>query len=301
MVSRLLRIVTVLVFLMLGTELLPTSVLAATAPQAKTSVTKPGQKAPPTDISGAVTQSYNADQSVQVGMIVQLKPKDATTVLPLSKKNLKDMYGVVIPVGKAPIVLSPQITKLQQVLVATSGRQQVLVSNEKGQLKVGDYVTISSVDGVGRKAGEGDLQIIGQVASPFTGTSNVVGSVKLKDNTGHETVVAIGRIQVDVNITHNPLFQKTVDYVPGFLNGVAVSVANKPVSVARIYLCTLILLATMIISGNMLYSGVRGGMISIGRNPLSKKSIMKGLIQTVFAGLIIFVVGVLAVYLLLKL
>lgn len=257
--------------------------------------------AKPTDISGALSQSYNADSTVQVGMIVQLKEKDSTTVLPVSSKNVTSTYGVVIPVGKAPIVLSPKVAQQQQVLVATSGRQTMLVSNQSGPIRIGDYITVSAIDGVGMKASQDQQQVAGKAAAAFTGSSNVVGTIKLKDSAGHETAVAISRIQVDVNITHNPLFSKTVDYVPGFLNSLAVAVAGKPISVARIYLCTLLLLITAYISGTMLYSGVRSGMIAVGRNPLSKKSIIASLIQTVIAGLIIFVVGVLAVYLLLKL
>ena len=76
---------------------------------------------------------------------------------------------------------------------------------------------------------------------------------------------------------------------------------DKKVSAARIYLGLAVLALTTVITGNLVYSGVRSGMISVGRNPLSKKSIIKSLIQTVIAGLIIFIVGVLAVYLLLKL
>jgi hypothetical protein len=55
------------------------------------------------------------------------------------------------------------------------------------------------------------------------------------------------------------------------------------------------------VSGSLIYSGIRSGMIAIGRNPLSKKSIVRGIIQVVIVGLIIFLVGVFGVYLLLKL
>jgi hypothetical protein len=51
----------------------------------------------------------------------------------------------------------------------------------------------------------------------------------------------------------------------------------------------------------ILYSGVRNTLISIGRNPLSKKTIYKGLIQIILMGLIIFITGLFGVYLLLKL
>lgn len=298
--NSILRILAVLAVIGLLASAAP--VFAASAPPKKdAAATKTTAKPKPTDISGAVSQSYNADKTVQIGMIVQLKEKDSTTVLPLTSKNVKSMFGVVIPLTKAPIVLAPQTAKSQQVLVATSGRQNVLVSNQAGPIRVGDYVTVSAIDGLGMKASDQEEQVMGKAAGAFNGNANVIGSLKLKDTAGKESNVSLGRIAVDVDVTHNPLYSKTVDFVPAFLAGVALSLADKPVSVARIYLCTLLLVLTFFITGNMLYSGVRSGMIAVGRNPLSKKSIIKSLIQTVIAAMIIFAIGVFAVYLLLKL
>ena len=253
------------------------------------------------DISNGVTHSYNSDGTVQPGMIVKLSDKDPSMVVPLPYGNIKDMLGVVVPQGNATIVLTPQDVKQQQVLVASSGNYNVLVTNQDGPIKVGDYITISAVDGVGMKASEVETQVLGKAAGNFSGTSNVIGSLQLKNVVGHTTTVAIGRIPVDLTIAHNPLASKSADYVPAFLAKAAVAIANKPVTAARIYLSLVILFITSLVTGNMLYSGIRSGMIAIGRNPLSKKSIIKSLIQTVIAGLIVFVVGVFAVYLLLKL
>ena len=55
------------------------------------------------------------------------------------------------------------------------------------------------------------------------------------------------------------------------------------------------------IAATLLWSGVRSGMISIGRNPLSKHSIIQGLMQVIIVAVLIFIIGVFAVYLLLKL
>jgi hypothetical protein len=253
------------------------------------------------DISSGVTHSYNADTTVQDGMIVELKATDTNTVIPLPQGSIQNMLGVVIPSQNATIVLSPENVKQQQVLVGTSGTFNVLVSNQNGRIKSGDYITISAVDGVGMRADDGQQLVLGRAGGDFNGTSNVLGSVQLKDSLGKSVAISLGRIPVQVNISHNPAYQKSVDYVPGFLAKVAVTVANKPVSAARIYLSLSLLLATVLIVGNMLYSGVRSGMNAVGRNPLTKKSIIRSLIQTVFAGMIIFVVGVLAVYLILKL
>jgi hypothetical protein len=254
-----------------------------------------------TDLSNAVTQSYNADPSVQLGMIVKLKDKATNTVTPVSSAEIANMLGIVVPATDATIVLTPATIKAQQVLVATSGHFNILVCNQNGPIKTGDFITISAVDGIGMKADENQLEVIGKAAAGFSGTANVIGSVKLKDSAGRSNTVALGRVPIDLRITHNPLFQKSADYVPGFLAKAATAVANKPVSVARIYLGLALLFVSSIIAGEMLYSGVRSGMIAVGRNPLSKKSIIKSLIETVIAGVIVFVVGIFAVYLLLKL
>ncbi|HXR49557.1 MAG TPA: hypothetical protein VN778_00830, partial [Verrucomicrobiae bacterium] len=249
-----------------------------------------------------VTQSYNADTSVvQTGMLVELKPKDPTTVVPLPDSDIKHMLGVVVPQNNAAIVLTPQNVTTQQVLVATTGHYNVLATNQNVPIKVGDYLTISALDGVAMKASEAQSEVIGKAAGNFSGTANVIGQISLKDTLGHTSQVALGRIPLDITIAQNPLAAKSSDYVPSFLSKAAITVASKPVSAARIYLSMVLLFITAVFTGNMLYSGIRSGMIAVGRNPLSKKSIMRSLIETVIAGLIIFVAGVFAVYLLLKL
>lgn len=47
------------------------------------------------NISGAVTQSYNAGPAVLPGMVVELKPKDPATVIPLTTRDVRNMLGVV--------------------------------------------------------------------------------------------------------------------------------------------------------------------------------------------------------------
>ncbi len=158
------------------------------------------------DVSNAVTQSYNADTNVQVGMIVKLKDKEGTTVTPISSSEIAEMLGVVVPTNDATIVLTPEKIKKQQVLVATTGNFSVLVSNQNGPIKTGDYLTISALSGIAMKADENQTQVIGKATKDFSGTANVIGNVKLKDTIGRVSSVSIGRTVVDLRISHNPLF-----------------------------------------------------------------------------------------------
>jgi hypothetical protein len=263
------------------------------------SIAGPAVLAAAADISGAVTQSYSADPSVLAGMIVELKPKDQTTVMPLASKDIRNMLGVVVPVNAADIVLTPKSAPAQQVLVAASGRYSLLVSNQDGSIKAGDYLAISALAGIGMKASADQSEVVGRAAGAFSGNSDVIGTVPLKNSQGRATTVAIGHIPVDVRLASNPQFKNASD-LPGFLTRAANSVASKPVAPPRIYLSAIVLLATLFITGNMFYSSIRSSIVAIGRNPLAKKAIGRGLVQTVIAALIIFIAGFFAAYLILN-
>jgi len=254
-----------------------------------------------TNLSGDVTQSYNAGSGVQAGMLVELSAKKSQTVVPLSSGEIKYMLGVVVPTANAPIVLAPATPSGQQVLVATSGRYSLLVTNQNGAIKTGDYLTISSLNGVGMKADANQSEVIGRADGSFDGSSNVLGSVKLKNQSGQAITVNIASLPIDISVTANPLFVVAPAFVPGFLNKAASDVANKTVSTIRIYLAMALLAVMAFIIGSILYGSLRGGMIALGRNPLSKQAITHGLMQVLATVLIIFAVGVFAVYLLLKL
>lgn len=279
---------------------LPVSALAATATQPAAKATTSPAPAEPANISQAVTHSFNADPGVQLGMIVKLKAKDNGTVEPLGQDSIKALLGVVVKPNDSTITLSPQAAKTQQVYVASNGHFMVLVSNQNGSIKPGDLITISALAGIGMKATESQSIVLGKAITAFNGTSNVIGKVNLKDKTGKVIEASLGRISVAIDITHNPLASSTSDKVPEFLAKAAIGIANKQVSTARIYLGVVLIVVSAFVAANVVYSGVRSGMLAIGRNPLSRKSIFGSLVQTVIAGLIIFIVGILAVYLLLK-
>lgn len=254
----------------------------------------------PTNISQAVTQSYNTDQTLDVGMIVALQSKQKNTVVPINSSNAASMLGVVVQPNTSTITLTPATTSKQQVYVAADGVYDVLVSNQDGNINVNDYITVSALSGVGMKAGATQGIVLGKAETAFDGTSNVVGTTTLKNTAGKSIKVSIGLIPVELNISNNPLKSKSAKYLPSFLEKAATAVSNKPVSAARIYVSLVVLAAASFLTANMLYSGIRSGMIAVGRNPLTKKSIMRSLIQTVFAGIVVFVVGLFGVYLLLK-
>ena len=244
-----------------------------------------------------ITQGYGSDSAIQRATIVSLKLDDPKKVEPASFNNDERMHGVVVAANDASFTLSSEEEK---TFVATKGRFEAFVSNENGTIQGGDYVTISRVAGIGMKAGEGEPYIVGKAINGFDGETAVLSTTNIDDN-GVEKKVAIGRIQIDIGVAGNPLLKPTRANLPGILERVAETVAGKsPVNPIRIYISMVILIASTAVATILLYSGVRSSLISIGRNPLSKKSITRSLLQVIMTSIIILLLGIFGVYLLLR-
>lgn len=248
----------------------------------------------------SVVQSYGSDTTLQAGLLVKLKDSDSSKVEPVTQTTINKLFGVVVSANAAPVTLSSG-AKGPQAFVATSGTYAVLVSTQNGAIKPGDYLTVSSLDGVGMKADSHEQLIVGKAAGSFDGTSNVTDTTTLKNSDNQQISVAIGQVPVAIDIGRNPLLQTTVANLPGFLQRASQSIANKPVNSIRVYLSLVVLAISALIAGSLLYGGVRSGVAAIGRNPLSKRSIVRSLVQVTLTSLIIFIIGLFAVYLLLKL
>ena len=139
--------------------------------------------------------------------------------------------------------------------------------------------------------------LIGKALENFDGESDAESKTKIGDG----RTVSIGRIRVDISVKRNPAYSgDTIAGVPHALSRLAYSVTDKPVTAFRIYAGLAVMLLCMLVSGAILYSGIHGGMASVGRNPLAKNAIMRNMVGTTLMALIVVSIGLFAVYLLLK-
>jgi hypothetical protein len=246
-------------------------------------------------------QGYQTSTSLDQGIIVQLEPKNTSTVEPVTQSDDVNAFGVVVNSADASVAFSSS-SNSSQAYVASSGHYNVLVSNQNGAINAGNYITVSSLDGVGMKDNTIQPIIVGQALNSFDGTTNVVGTTNLKSASGGSQTVSLGLVEVNIDFRRNPLQQTVTGDVPAFLAKASSTVTGGRIVTAwRIYLGLAIILGVTIVSGVILYGGVKNGLIAIGRNPLSKQPIIKGLTEVVLVALIIFITGVFGVYLLLKL
>ncbi len=238
-------------------------------------------------------QGFDSDQALDRGIIVVLDEEDSDKVVPATLERVEDLYGVVINPNDAPVTLANE--DAEQTFVATNGRFRLLVSTQNGPIEAGDFITISSLEGIGMAVDDIAPLVIGRALEPFDG-SNAVSSAQAGDRT-----VQIGRINADILVGQNPFQSPAEANLPEFLRRAAESIVGEPVPASRVYIATFVFIVSTFVAASLMYSGVRSSIISIGRNPLSKKSIVKGMLQVILVGLIIFIIGIFGVYLILRL
>ena len=246
-----------------------------------------------------VVQSYNTDSSLQTRLIVQLEPKDSTKVQAATQSSASKIFGVVVSPTASPVTLSGS-GSANQAFVATTGNYQVLVSDQNGSIKSGDYITISALDGIGMKATNNNSIVLGKATSAFNGTGDSIGATSLKNSNGQQVTVQLGDVAVNINTGQNPLVKSQQSNLPAFLSSAGQSFSSGPVSTGKVYLGLMILLVSAIIASSLLFAGVRSSITAIGRNPLSKKSVTRSLVQVTITSLMVFIIGLFAVYLLLR-
>lgn len=244
-----------------------------------------------------VPQGYKTDETLQRGMLVMLKDNDTSKVTALTPSNSDKMLGVVVDRNDTPVSISDGS---QTVYVANTGHFAVLVSDQNGPVNPNDNIAISALSGIAMKASTASPNIAGKALTSFSSKDNLLGTTKVKDSGGGEKEVHLGYVTADISIGKNPQF-KTEAQVPEALRKASTAIANKQVSASKIYVGMVLIFLTSIIAAIVLYSGVRSSMIALGRNPLSRKTILRGMFQVILTSVIIFICGLFGVYLLLKL
>lgn len=251
------------------------------------------------DNTSVSAQGYAATTPVDIGTIVTLD-KDTQSVSPAKQAQLQNMFGVVVDRNQLAFAVSNSAIQ-NETYVAVSGTYNVLVSTQGGTINAGDYITLSSVDGIGMKASTEQKTVFGRAAGSFDGKSLTLGTTELKDSSGTAKTVTLGTVPVTINIQRNPNIKSTKVNVPNWLERLGVQIAEKQISPIRIYLSMGITAVSLITAIVMLYAGVRNAIIAIGRNPMTKRSVFRALLEVILTSILVLVIGLFAVYLLLKL
>jgi hypothetical protein len=238
-------------------------------------------------IVGAATllsQSYTTDEKLPTGAIVSLEKGSTKKINPATTENANYLLGVVVQGDSSQISISSMNTN--QVYVANSGIEPVIVSDINGEISVGDPITASPIKGVGMKA-TGNVKIVGVAQDSFP--NNSAKQQTYKDSQGKEQSIKLGDVSVLVNVAY---YYKQPDktLVPLAIQNIADALAGKKVDSLPILISIGIFITTMVIVAVIIYSMIRSSIISVGRNPMSQAAIYRNVMQ--LSALVIAILGV---------
>lgn len=104
------------------------------------------------------------------------------------------MFGVVVDRTQLPLSVTNDGIE-NETFVAVSGTYTVLVSNQEGNINAGDYLTLSSLNGVAMKAGDTDVTVFGRANANFNDSNVSLGTTTLKDSAGEQKQSSLVRFR----------------------------------------------------------------------------------------------------------
>lgn len=241
----------------------------------------------------AISQSYIADEPLPIGSIVSLKEDSSDRVEAANIDNVDNILGVVINENNSMIKLSGD--QENQVPVANSGTFSVLVSDINGDINRGDHITASPINAVGMKA-TSNIKVVGIAQSALTQEQGHEDTYT--DENGEEHPVLLGEVPVQVDIAYyfkEP--DKTI--IPSAVQNVTDAIAGKPTKPLPIIISGIIFIITLIAVASIIFSMIRGSIISVGRNPMSQSAVYRNVMQLTALVIGILSVAIASIYLLL--
>lgn len=251
----------------------------------------------PAVLAASLSQGYKSATELTPGTLVSLDRSAAETVQPANTDRTEDLVGVVVPDESSSFAVGGGEGTVQ---VATSGVASVIVSDINGDIKTGDRITTSPISGAGMKATL-STKIVGVAQEDFSSDSEAAVTQQVRDRSGGTKQVALGQIQVLVEVTYfvsGAGNEKTV--IPKWLQNITDTIAGKKVSPVRVIVSVILLILSLGAVTILIYGAIKSSIISIGRNPLSHGAIRKSLVQVLVVASVILVVSFGAIYLIIS-
>lgn len=243
----------------------------------------------------AETQGYQTQETgLQNGMVVAAKNvsvSDGNTVTYVEKSSASradKTIGIVVDQRSGSVTTSePGST----VYVATSGSAIAYVSDVNGKVRKGDLVVASPIEGVLMRSTIGTSGVVGIAMQDFPEDSTE--TVKLQTNNGHDIEVKIATVQInmDTKTTKN-----SADVSKSILQRIGEALVRREVTSTQAFIATIIFVLLLIVVGGIIYAAVSSTIISLGRNPFARKTILRSLMQVTILVAVVLAVGLGAIY-----
>lgn len=241
--------------------------------------------APTTVKAASISESFSSDEDLVIGAVISINQADTSKVELASDATAPYIAGVVTENTSGLITVS---NNGDNVFAAVAGETSLLVSDINGEIKSGDLLIPSIIEGVAMKSSSQDNEyIIGVALQDFDSSS---------DSNNTETIdgqdVAIGSIQSRLLLGE----VSPVESSGSLIENIGTAITGEQVQSYRVIISSAIFLAGIIASSIMLFGAIKGSFNSLGRNPLAAKSIYSSLFRVTLISSGIMLATVLIAY-----
>jgi hypothetical protein len=233
-------------------------------------------------VSAMISSSYNATSKIPSGSIVSVEPGRSNFVQLASISNSQHLLGIVVTGNQSLLEINASSNTVQ---VATEGTANVLVSTVNGPISIGDQIAISPFNGVGMKANS-TSRVVGIAETNFSATAPNATPEKIPAINGQIDTVYVGYVRL--NIVIGPTDGSAASL--SGLQGLGYTLVGRSISTFRIILCLIVAVIAIVSMVVLIYASIYGSIISIGRNPLAKKLVLRTL-ASVF-GMVVLIAAV---------
>lgn len=192
---------------------------------------------------------------------------------------------VIGVVSKNPAVsLSIQGEDAEKTIpVISSGNVEVKVSSENGDIKEGDLITTSSIEGVGMRA---------------TKTGYVIGTAL--DSYSSKNTKTTGKINITLNLHYSYSTSSNLNTLSDILNLSLLATYESPSAIFRYVLAGVVVLLSFILGIFSFGRVASTGVEALGRNPLAGKMIQLGIVFNVLITVAIIGAGMFIAYIIVR-
>ncbi len=242
----------------------------------------------------AIAKGYLSDDaSLKPGMVVGLSPDNSQTfqkVVTATEDSLQNIIGVATTVKESSVTVA---SSGQTIFVESEGEVMAYVSDINGQVKQGDSLTLSPLNGVMATVDDSSRVILGTALEDFPRESQNTYQVNTGDG-NQNTNISLMRVNLDTkSLVNNSISSDSS------LKHLGKSVSGRDVSEIRVVVALVIFFLALFAEGGIIYGAVSSAINSLGRNPLAGTVIRRQLLQVTFVAFGVLTIGLVSIYLIL--
>ncbi len=256
------------------------ALLGATTAAITTSISK-GYKTKDAGLVTGMAASLSSESTDQERLV-----EGATTA------NADRFVGIITTVDDSLVTFSGGST---DVLVSTEGEVSGFVSDLNGEIKTGDFVSLSPLRGILMKSDDNRENRV--VAVALQDSADIPTDTKEISTSQGSQTYKIGKLKLE--ISQSIVVNATESEQKSGLVLAGESITGKSVGQAQVLAALVIFAVVLIVEGSIIYGAIHSSVTALGRNPLAKKAVFRQLLQVSWIALVVLVAGFGAIYVIL--